>query len=373
MLEKIVLRGALSGSPTRAAIRLEIFDIERADWVEIGRAQAGRGNTFRAEIEGEPVKGMRSAPMARLTRRGDVLATAPAEMKVDGGVLLLDFGTIDPQGADDAVALRRLQRDLTNRDAQVDSLRIERNDIRAELTEIQAVRTDLTGAIALRDGQIRDLQNRADTAAPVATATVDNIPAQEVSRLKIQLLTAETEAQDKSARLQTLAGQLETMTRQRDALSVDIADLRASDEAAPRITDLTTTIAGSLNAMEAQGVALSDARITLRGYLAGGGQRFKPLDSVELSRTAAGAASEISFTVRPVAEGDAARTMPDLVGLTPASARRAMRPLGHAVEVTEAAGNPAGAILRHAPAAGEALPPGTAIRLMVGTGDNEET
>jgi hypothetical protein len=345
-------------------LRLQAFAIEDG-WTQVGDARTARDGTFAIEAEGLPG----DAPIAPLVRliggRGEPLEAEPRP-RADGGGLVLDFGDVVRGPAGGRVAIRA---------ADIGRLSIERDDMRGAVRAAELARDELAGRIALRDARIRELEApglataRADDPAP--PADLGPAAAMEVSRLRLDLLRAETEAVERGARADTLSTRLTAVMAERDDIRAELETLRRGD--APEIGALTAAIAKAVTEARVPGAAVTDARVTLRGTVSGDGRTFRPLDAVELARADGGAASELAFGIRPLSDGAAGgTTMPDTVGLTPASARRALRPLGRRVEVIEAPGRPAGAVIRQVPEAGAELPAGATIRLVVATGPAAE-
>lgn len=229
---------------------------------------------------------------------------------------------------------------------------------------------DLQGKITEQELKINLLNSQLDNLKkPITNDLLDKAATTEFSRLKLETLGTKIELQESAAQTKILTDNLKGLTVERDKLVLELNELRTAEKAAPRIDTLASTIANSLQGVEAQGVELVDARITIKGYLAGGGDQFKPLDAAELSRINPGLASEISFGVRPkpALNPETGQKMPDVVGLTPASASRILRPLGNKVEVITISGIPVGAIISQHPIAGASLPLDSTIRLMVAT------
>ena len=206
---------------------------------------------------------------------------------------------------------------------------------------------------------------------------LDPALAAEVTRLKTQLLESQLELADVHARLtvaSTTSGRLEA---ERDDLRLQLEQIRNAEESSPLISDLAGRVATSLGDVALGdapgGFRLGEARVTLKGYLTEGGNRFKPLDAAEVVRASAPAASEITFDLQPAdTAGSAANTMPDLTGVTPSTARGILRPLGQSVQVIETPGTPVGAVIKQHPEPGAELASGATVRLEVASGSSEE-
>jgi FtsZ-binding cell division protein ZapB len=378
MLRVIIGTGTLvkpNGKPaTNLIVGLQMLTLE-SGWKTIAQSRTDQTGDFGLKAVGDELLELTVAPCLRLAGgRGDVLAENPA-MEVARGKLAVGFARI-VRGASDTLTDRLVAAERELRDLKVENEAVLQRAGDAETARVAAERTrhDLAGQVAARDARLRELEAQFENTTQPQPGPLDEASTQEFSRLKLQLLGSEIEVQERTARADTLTARIDGVTSERDALKEELSELRSAEAAAPQIGTLATTIASSLRGIEAEGVELADARITLKGYLAGAGDRFKPFDAAELSRADPSAASEISFGVRPkaaVAGGDS-QTMPDVVGLTPASARRILRPLGRRVELVETLGKPIGAITIQNPAAGDDLPREATIRLVVATEPNEE-
>lgn len=221
------------------------------------------------------------------------------------------------------------------------------------------------GALVLDFGTIvRDEAGARPELDPAVTA--------ELTKIKMQLYATELELGETKARLDNISSSLASVTEERDGLQLELEQIRKADEASPKIVDLAGRLATSLveatTPDDTTGFRLDGATVKLKGYLADGGNRFKPLDAAELASANAAGASEISFRLRPPAPGTATgMTMPDVIGLTAGTARRTLRPLGVEVQVVESPGNPVGAVIAQTPAAGASVAPGSVIHLQVAT------
>ena len=198
-----------------------------------------------------------------------------------------------------------------------------------------------------------------------------------VARLKVQLLTAEIEVDELSARLKTANGSLVGARTERDALKLEIEQIRNADANSPLIADLADQVATSFSkaATSDPGKSkfhLGHAKVSLKGYLTDGGVRFKPLDVAEAASAHAEGASEISFDLHAsTPETAAALTMPDLIGLTPPTARRTIRPLGVEVQVIETIGAPVGAVIKQHPEPGQEMQREDTVMLQVAISRSE--
>lgn len=199
----------------------------------------------------------------------------------------------------------------------------------------------------------------------------------EVTRLKTHLLESQLELADVHARLEVASATSGRLEAERDDLQLQLEQIRNAEASSPLISDLTRRVATSLGDVASGdapgGFRLGEARVTLKGYLAEGGNRFKPLDAAEVVSATAPAASEITFNLQPAdTAGSAANTMPDLTGVTPSTARGILRPLGPTVQVIEVPGTPVGAVIKQHPEPGAELARGATVRLEVASGSSEE-
>lgn len=251
-----------------------------------------------------------------------------------------------------------------------ETLQQEMNLAKQKSETLKKTELELKGRVTEQESKINLLNSQLENLKkPIANDVLDKAATTEFSRLKLETLGTKIELQESAAQTKILTNNLKGLTQERDQLALELNELRAAETAAPRIDTLASTIAQSLQGIENQGVELVDARISIKGYLAGGGNQFKPLDAAELSRINPGLASEISFGVRPkpAANAENGSKMPDVVGLTPASASRILRPLGNKIEIIAITGIPVGAIISQIPKAGGPLPLDAPIRLMVAT------
>jgi hypothetical protein len=205
---------------------------------------------------------------------------------------------------------------------------------------------------------------------------LDPAAAEEITRLKTKLLAAEVDLTDARARLTVAEQSRDEAVAQRDDFKLQLEQIRNADTAAPLFTDLVDKISTSLGEADRPttegGFRLADARLTLKGYLSDGGNRFKPLDAAEVAAASSAGASEITFSLTAPSSSEApVQTMPDLLGLTPSTANRVLRPFGVVVQVVESAGTPAGAVVGQTPQAGEELSRGDTVRLQVANGTSE--
>lgn len=209
-----------------------------------------------------------------------------------------------------------------------------------------------------------------------ADSPLDRAASDEIARLRVKLIAAEAEQAHTAARLaqseQSLADSLEVQAD----LQLQIDQFSTAEADSPLIGDLAGEVASSLGTATSPsasgGFRVEAATVTLKGYLVGS-DRFRPLDVADGARGASAGASEISFNIRrPPSEPVSASTMPDVVGLTPVTAQRAVRPLGVSVQIVEIPGSPAGAVLKQHPAAGTELAPGATIILQVAVTTSEE-
>lgn len=378
MVRAIVGTGTLVDANGRPAanlvIALQVLTL-KSDWKAIAQSRTGRRGDFKIEAVTEDLRELTVAPRLRLAGgRGEVLAEDPP-LELVQDKLQLDFGSVT-RGSDSDSPVRRLkavQHELRSLKVEKNTLAQRFHDAEQARNAVEHTRDDLAGQLAERNVRLQELEVQlGDTARP-QSGPLDEATTQEFSRLKLRLLGSETELRQQTAQAQTLTARIDSLTSERDALAVELDELRDAETAAPPIGTLATTIASSLRGIDAEGVELADARITLRGYLAGAGDRFKPFDAAELARADLSAASEISFGVRPgrVGTDNNDQTMPDVIGLTPASARRILRPLGRRIDVVEARGKPVGAITRQTPGPGKPLSREASIRLLVAIGPEE--
>lgn len=381
MLTSIVWFGSLvdpNGKPAaNLVVSLQMLTL-KGGWETIAqRTQTSSTGDFEMKAARDELPELTVVPQLRLVGgRGEVLAENPTP-KMDQDTMILDFGKIVRGGVSDPFQKRLevAERELV--DVKFENKTLLQRVRNAEKVRDIAERTrdDLAGQVAERDTRMRELEERLKNDAPPEIGLLDETVTREVTRLKMRLLESEIELQTRVARSDTMTARLEALASERDELKLELDELRDAEAAAPLIGTLATTIATSLRGMETEGVELADARITLKGSLAGVGDRFKPLDAAALSRVNPQAASEISFVVRPrsAVAGADVEIMPDVVGLTPASASRILRPLGRRIEVVETVGKPAGAIIAQNPLAEGGLTRDATIRLMVATGPSEES
>jgi len=349
----------------------------KGDWNDIAQSRTAQTGSFRLSTDGRELEDLNVIPHLRLTGgRGEVLAENPL-IEVDRTALIVDFGKTVRGGQSNPFRerLEKSERESQTLKAEKDVLMQRFLDAKQTTVALEKNRNELVVQIAQKDVQLLDLKAQLENTTAPQPGPMSDVAIQEVSRLKLQVLSSEIALREYTAREDTLNTRFDGLTLERNNLKVELDELRGAEAAAPPIGTLATTIANSLRGMEADGIELSDARITLKGYLADGGKRFKPFDAAELSRVDPNAASEISFGVRPKpspSESDG-QAMPDVVGLTPASAGRILRPLGRRVEVIETPGKPIGAIITQNPDAGGSLPREAIIRLMVATGPKKES
>jgi len=349
----------------------------KGDWNDIAQSRTAQTGSFRLSTDGRELEDLNVIPHLRLTGgRGEVLAENPL-IEVDRTALIVDFGKTVRGGQSNPFRerLEKSERESKTLKAEKDVLMQRFLDAKQTTVALEKNRNELVVQIAQKDVQLLDLKAQLENTTAPQPGPMSDVAIQEVSRLKLQVLSSEIALREYTAREDTLNTRFDGLTLERNNLKVELDELRGAEAAAPPIGTLATTIANSLRGMEADGIELSDARITLKGYLADGGKRFKPFDAAELSRVDPNAASEISFGVRPKPSPSESggQAMPDVVGLTPASAGRILRPLGRRVEVIETPGKPIGAIITQNPDAGGSLPREAIIRLMVATGPKKES
>lgn len=205
----------------------------------------------------------------------------------------------------------------------------------------------------------------------------DPAASNELARLKTQLLTTEIELVETRTRLETSTTSLNAAFLERDDLKLQLDQIRNAEATSPLIADLAGQVATSFsNATPLSttgGFQLGEAKVTLKGYLTDGGNRFKPLDVAEAASVKAQGASEISFSLSsPTSEATVTQTMPDLIGLTASTARRTIRPLGLNVQIVEMTGTPAGAVIKQHPEPGAELETGGTVLLQVAVSPSEE-
>jgi len=349
----------------------------KGDWNDIAQSRTAQTGSFRLSTDGRELEDLNVIPHLRLTGgRGEVLAENPL-IEVDRTALIVDFGKTVRGGQSNPFRerLEKSERESKTLKAEKDVLMQRFLDAKQTTVALEKNRNELVVQIAQKDVQLLDLKAQLENTTAPQPGPMSDVAIQEVSRLKLQVLSSEIALREYTAREDTLNTRFDGLTLERNNLKVELDELRGAEAAAPPIGTLATTIANSLRGMEADGIELSDARITLKGYLADGGKRFKPFDAAELSRVDPNAASEISFGVRPKPSPSESggQAMPDVVGLTPVSAGRILRPLGRRVEVIETPGKPIGAIITQNPDAGGSLPREAIIRLMVATGPKKES
>ncbi|WP_100639140.1 PASTA domain-containing protein [Marinobacter salexigens] len=380
MIRAIVGTGTLLNSNGKPAANLVVnlqLQTLKGGWKTIAQSRTTQAGSFKLRMDGSELKNLNVMPHFRLAGgRGEVLAENPL-IEVGRTTLIVDFGKTVRGGQANPLRdrLAKSERESQTLKAEKDVLMQRFLDAKQTTKALEKNRDELAAQIAQKDVNLIDLKAQLEKTEMPQSGPMDDVATQEISRLKLQLLSSEIALRDHKAREDTLNSRFNGLTSERDNLKAELDELRGAEAAAPQIGTLATTIANSLRGMEAEGVELADARITLKGYLADGGNRFKPFDAAELSRVDSKAASEISFGVRPKssASDSGGRAMPDVVGLTPASAARILRPLGRRVEVIEVPGKPVGAIITQNPAAGGDLPPETIIRLMVAIGPQKES
>ncbi|MEH6354912.1 MAG: PASTA domain-containing protein [Marinobacter sp.] len=379
MIKAIVGTGTLLETSARPAANL-IVNLQlrtlKGSWQNIAETSTSLNGSFKLAMEGSELQELTVIPHFRLTTGlGEVLAEDPL-IEVTRTLLTVDFGRAVRGGQANPLEdrLEKIERESQSLKAEKDVLMQRFLDAKQATVALEQNRDELAAQIAQRDVRLLDLEAQLDNTTASQPASMNEAATQEVSRLKLQLLGSQIEVRERIARADTLATQFSRLTVERDALKQELNELRDAEAAAPQIGTLATTIANSLRGIETEGIELADARITLKGYLADGGKRFKPFDAAELSRVDSNAASEISFGVRPkpAASESGGQAMPDVIGLTPASAGRILRPLGRRVEVIETPGTPIGAIIIQNPAAGGNLPREAIIRLMVATGPKKD-
>lgn len=353
----------------RTDLLLEVNFIENG-WEPIAKAATDERGILKGGGRVRGFEDMPVAPQFRLRAESErsPIATAYEVKLSSNGILNIDFGKIILGGADSGAT-----------DEECAELKKEVEDLSAQLEAAKDARTRevtrLEATVAERDRTILNLEEKLRT----RENALDGVAATEIARLKSDLAGKQAELDRLSAEKDLKESDHAAAVQERDTLKSDLDLIRTSNTASPLITELAGSVAKSLGdasrtADGAAGFAVADAQVTLKGYLADGGQRFKPLDAAELSRTNAHAASEISFRLKPTEDQtNTGQQMPDVVGLTPASARRILRPLGNQIQLIEAAGKPAGGIVAQSPRAGQALPEGALIRLTVATGPAEES
>jgi len=379
MIKAIVGKGTLlnpNGKPAaKLVVNLQWLTL-KGTWNTIAQSRATLTGSFNLRMTGNGLEELRVIPHLRLAGgRGEVLAENPV-IEASRNEMLVDFGRTVRGGKSNALTdrLAKAERDSHSLMAEKNILAQRIRDDKITIGAAVQTRDDLASQIAKSDVHIRDLEAELENSKASKPGPLNDVATQEVSRLKLQLLTSEIELRERKANADTLSARFNGAVSERDALKLELDELRGAEAAAPQIGTLASTIANSLRGIEAEGIELADARITLKGYLADGGKRFKPFDAAELSRVDSNSASEISFGVRP--KPSAAETngqdMPDVVGLTPASAGRILRPLGRRIDVIETVGKPIGAIITQNPKAGGNLTRETTIRLMVATGPKQE-
>lgn len=377
MFKSVTIIGSIqdaSGKPlaNRTDLLLEVNFIEDG-WRSISKAVTDDRGTLEG---GNAVRGFDDlvvAPQFRLRaeRDNEPLATS-YQVKMQGNSQLqIDFGMISPSGSGDNVETQKLKERLA-------SLSLKNTSLEAEVTAADArfeqSQRDCEQRLTDKNKTIDELRGELNARKDAVSA----VASQEIARLKTDLVGTQVELARVSAEKDIKTADHVAALQERDVFKNDLDLIRTSDTASPLITDLAGSVAKSLGDAGkttdgASGFAVADAKVTLKGYLADGGQRFKPLDAAELSRTNAHAASEISFSLKPTTtQAEISQQMPDVVGLTPASARRILRPLGNQIQLIEAEGKPAGGIVAQTPRAGQDLPDGTLIRLTVATGPAEE-
>lgn len=380
MIRAIIGTGTLldpNGQPAaNLVVNLQLRTV-KGDWNDIAQSRTAQTGSFRLSTDGRELEDLNVIPHLRLTGgRGEVLAENPL-IEVDRTALIVDFGKTVRGGQSNPFRerLEKSERESKTLKAEKDVLMQRFLDAKQTTVALEKNRNELVVQIAQKDVQLLDLKAQLENTTAPQPGPMSDVAIQEVSRLKLQVLSSEIALREYTAREDTLNTRFDGLTLERNNLKVELDELRGAEAAAPPIGTLATTIANSLRGMEADGIELSDARITLKGYLADGGKRFKPFDAAELSRVDPNAASEISFGVRPKPSPSESggQAMPDVVGLTPVSAGRILRPLGRRVEVIETPGKPIGAIITQNPDAGGSLPREAIIRLMVATGPKKES
>lgn len=327
-----------SGEPAaNLLINVELFFVEGETWEPMTEFETARNGLFKFSFRTDLFSDALTAPLLRLVEQRDqtTLAVMP-EMQFSRDTLAFEYGTIRLGGAGAG-------------GADVEKLKQQLDEANKTIEELEA---------------------------KLEKASLDEVTSAEIRRLKLELIGKETELKEATSQLDVAKTRFNSVDEERATLQLELDQIRNADTASPLITDLAGSVAKSLGdarkSESAQGFKLADAQVTLKGYLADGGARFKPLDAAEIVRANAAGASEISFRLSPT--GDAAGSgpkMPDLVGLTPSSARRILRPLGQPMQVVEARGKPAGAIIKQVPKAGAALDPDATIRLVVAIGEEE--
>lgn len=342
MFERIAGSGRLFGRSREdgagVSLNIEVFFLENDSWSAIDEVRTERDGAFKFEVRVDGFDRVPVAPFLRLVDQGsERVLPSVTDLRLQREVLLVDFGDVgQARGGDSAEDLRDLQKQLD-----------------------EANRT------------IRDLRAQQESGAP------DTVTSDGIKRLTLDLIGKETELKEAMKRLEMSETRAAEAAQERDTLQLELDQIRSADTASPLITDLAGSVARSLGAAAkpqvGQGFKLADAEIKLKGFLADGGARFKPLDAAEIVRANAAGASEISFRLTPDTDssGDGTK-MPDVIGLTPASGRRILRPLGQPIQVVEAPGTPAGAIVKQVPDAGAVLDPEATIRLVVATGEGED-
>lgn len=290
-----------------AILNLEIYTLEDG-WVAIDEAESQADGQFKRSLRTDDLSNSRFVPQFRLVDpERELPYRSTPTTTVSRNVLVLEFGTVV-------------------------------NDERSEANKI-----DLDPSVV-----------------------------GELKKLRLQLYASQLEAGETQTRLDRLSSSLDSVTTERDDLALQLDRIRTAETASPKIGDLAGRLATSLietsSPDDTNGFRLDGATVTLKGYLADGGNRFKPLDAAELASANAAGASEISFRLRPPAvAGDTGVTMPDVIGLTAATARRTLRPLGAAVQVVEGRGTPVGAVVAQTPEPGATIEPGSVIHLQVAT------
>jgi hypothetical protein len=380
VIKAIIGTGTLldtNGKPAaNLVVNLQLRTV-KGDWNDIAQSRTVQTGSFKLSMDGRELEDLNVIPHLRLSGgRGEVLAENPL-IEVERTTLIVDFGKIvrGSQSNPFRERLEKSERESQTLKAEKDVLMQRFLDTKQTTVALEKNRNELAAQVAQKDVQLLDLKAQLENTTAPQPGPMSDVAIQEVSRLKLQLLGSEIALREYTAREDTLNTRFDGLTLERNNLRVELDELRGAEAAAPPIGTLATTIANSLRGMEAEGIELAEARITLKGYLADGGKRFKPFDAAELSRVDPNAASEISFGVRPKppASESGGQAMPDVVGLTPASAGRILRPLGRRVEVIEIPGKPVGAIITQNPAAGGSLPREAIIRLMVATGPKKDS
>ena len=378
MFKAVTVIGSLRdarGTPiaNRSDLLLEVNFIEDG-WQVLSKVGSNLGGSLEG---GEQVRGfeeLKIAPQFRLRAEADdtPLSTSYSVSLQRNSVLQIDFGKIgqsissgdgtDFQDLKERVIVLSRKNSALEAKVAGANARFEQSqrDCEQRLIDKDKTITELRGELNARDN------------------AVSAVASQEIARLKTDLVGKQVELDRAFAEKVLKEADHVAVLTERDVLKNDLDLIRTSDIASPLITDLAGSVAKSLGEASkmtdgTSGFAVADAKVTLKGYLADGGQRFKPLDAAELSRTNANAASEISFSLKPTAVRTvSSQQMPDVVGLTPASARRILRPLGNQIQLIEAVGKPAGGIVAQTPGNGKALPDDALIRLTVATGPAEE-